>query len=151
MEGKVLTDKLQELVDRQEISDVLISYARFVDKRDFASLVGLFTEDAVANYQGPELKGHEQLDAFFRETLADVEATHHQIGNIEIFFDGPDDAQAKCYATAWHVFPGGEELTLHGTYLDRLKRTPSGWKLSERRPKGSRHETKKLLERWTQH
>jgi 3-phenylpropionate/cinnamic acid dioxygenase small subunit len=139
---------VKELVDRQEIAAVLVSYARHVDKRDFDSLVALFTEDAVANYQGPELRGRAELETFFRESLSGVEATHHQIGNIEIEFEGEDRARARCYATAWHAFPDGEELTLHGTYLDVLERTPVGWKLAERRPKGSRHETRKLLARF---
>jgi uncharacterized protein (TIGR02246 family) len=136
---------VRELVDRQAITDVLSAYARAVDSRDFESLVLLFTEDAVANYQGPELRGRAELDAFFRASLAGVTATHHQLGNIEIEFDTPNLARARCHVTAWHAFGDGSELTLHGTYRDVLRRTTDGWKIAERRPKGSRHETSKLL------
>jgi uncharacterized protein (TIGR02246 family) len=136
---------LRELVDRQAITDVLSAYARAVDDRDFEALLSLFTEDAVANYQGPELRGRAELDTFFRASLTGVTATHHQLGNIEIEFETTEQARARCHVTAWHAFGDGTELTLHGTYRDVLRRTTDGWKLAERRPKGSRHETTKLL------
>ena len=38
------------LVDRAAITEVLYSYARLVDERDFAAVAGVFTDDCLAEY-----------------------------------------------------------------------------------------------------
>src|SRR3954469_13486958 len=41
---------VQELTDRTAITDVLHTYARLVDERDFAGAAGVFTDDCLAEY-----------------------------------------------------------------------------------------------------
>ena len=42
----VTAEKLQQLIDRQQISDVLYRYASSVDYKDFATLRSLLADDA---------------------------------------------------------------------------------------------------------
>jgi hypothetical protein len=68
-------------------------------------------------------------------------ATQHQLGNHRIELDG-DEAVCRTYVEAMHValVDGEEEWCLvGGEYNDRLRRTPSGWRIV----------LKKLDVRWT--
>jgi hypothetical protein len=44
-----------------------------------------------------------------------------------------DDADAVTYVTATHEHRDGARSRVHLRYLDRLRRTGSGWRIAERR------------------
>jgi SnoaL-like domain len=53
-EPKDVDAAVRELMDRAATTEVLHSYARLVDERDFAAVAGVFTEDCVAEYGNPD-------------------------------------------------------------------------------------------------
>ncbi len=68
--------------------------------------------------------------------VASYAATHHYITNIEINFEGPDQARSQCNLYAWHrPKEPGPDFELYAQYHDIWVRTADGWKIQERRLK----------------
>lgn len=132
-----MTDtSFQELVDRQEISALITAYARHMDLNDPDGVAALFAEDALIDYGTgfpPSVQGPAALAATLRSTLEHVQATAHHCSNIDIWFDGPDDAHGIVYLYAWHRFADRPDFHLWAQYHDRYRRVPGvGWRFSYR-------------------
>jgi hypothetical protein len=131
-------DVLQQLADRQEIIDGLHWYTRWVDLNRVDMQVQIFTEDARLTFYGDDgwIVGRDNIETVLTPSVARFEATHHYITNVEIDFDGADDATSLCYLEAWHrPADGGDDYTLYAQYHDRWTRTADGWRMAERRLK----------------
>ncbi len=128
---------LQELIDKQEIAELLYTYATGLDSRDWVLLGSVFTEDGIADYSHMELgvnEGRAAIVDLCRTTLINFDATQHLIGNPLVTLDG-DRATARCYFQAQHRLvgaPGGDNFIVAGTYEDELVRTPGGWRITRR-------------------
>ena len=128
--------EIQELFDRQEITDAMHSYCRFVDLNLPEKQVECFTIDAVADYYGgTELVGRSAILEMLKEALTRFTATCHTLSNIEISFESPDAANSICYVQAWHRKPSGPEddYEVRGQYHDRWLKTEEGWRISYRK------------------
>jgi hypothetical protein len=128
--------EIQELIERQKITDVLTRYAMALDSKNWPLLKTCFTPDAVADY-GPEAGRHEGYPAiekvvrFFLGGLS----SQHLIGNFVIEIEG-EKARATCYLQAQHYLEGtegGDAYTIGGTYEDELIRTDEGWRIKFRK------------------
>lgn len=131
-------DALQEILDRQAITDGLHWYTRWVDLNRVDKQVEIFTEDARITFYGDDdwVVGRDNIEAMLTPSVARYVATHHHVSNIEINFEGADDARVICYLLAWHrPADGGDDYTLRAQYHDRWTRTPGGWRMTERRLK----------------
>jgi 3-phenylpropionate/cinnamic acid dioxygenase small subunit len=121
--------------DRQGIEAVLFRYAQLLDTKRYARLTEVFTPEATAHYVGmAECKGVENIIALVSGVLDRCGNTQHLLGNVWIDVKG-DEATASCYLQAIHVGLGDYSdrlLTIWGEYLDRLVRTPAGWRISHR-------------------
>jgi ketosteroid isomerase-like protein len=131
-----ITGQVRELTDRAAILDVVIAYATALDGRDWEALAGLFTEDARWEYRasGEQVRGSQAIAARIRPALEHLDATQHLNGNHVITVHG-DEAEHTCYYHAQHVrrgLPDGELFLGAGRYEDRLRRTPDGWRLTDR-------------------
>jgi len=127
---------LSAVVDRQEITDILHRYAHALDARDWELLRTCFTEDAVADYLdlGGVNEGVQAIVSLCRGALKGLDASQHLIGSPLVELDG-DSAKATCYLQAQHVFrglPEGDHYLVGGTYVDRVVRTPAGWRIAHR-------------------
>ncbi len=74
----------------------------------------------------------DEIVAAWRGFLPGFDATHHQIGNLDVTVEN-DAAQASCYGTAGHFIAGaagGEVWTVVGTYDLGFLRRKGAWKLS---------------------
>lgn len=123
-------DRLQELIDRQDITDVALRYARALDTKNFAALLQCFTSDAIYG----ERRGHAEIEAIARNALEPLDCTQHITTNFLVQVDG-DTARMECYFHAQHIrhaAEAGAELIIAGTYEDQLVRTPDGWKFQSR-------------------
>tara|TARA_Y100001970_G_C14018614_1_gene742270 strand:- start:470 stop:922 length:453 start_codon:yes stop_codon:yes gene_type:complete len=128
--------EIQELVDRQEITDVMHSYCRFVDLNLPEKQVECFTIDAAADYYGgTELVGRGAILEMLQEALTRFIATCHTLSNIEISFESPNTANSISYVQAWHRKPSGPEddYEVRGQYHDRWLKTEEGWRISYRK------------------
>lgn len=126
------------LNDRLEICDLLYSYARAIDSRDFTALDRIFTADAIIDYDlpGGARLPLEEMKTWLADVLQIFRGTQHVITNPLIEVDG-GCARSTSYLTASHEQVGLEgRVTVfvdNGVYSDRLVRTNDGWRITERK------------------
>ncbi len=124
----------QTVLDRIEIHDLLVRYARAVDRCDAALFAQVWAPGALVDYGGGETGAAAWSDDLVAR-LRHMDRTQHQISNSLVEIDG-DEACAETMCTAYHRFTeSGMKLRMvvGGRYLDRLARTPDGWRIASRR------------------
>jgi 3-phenylpropionate/cinnamic acid dioxygenase small subunit len=124
---------IRDLLDRAAIHDVLLRYARGVDRKDLDLVAACFTPDA--SYEGALASGTiAQALGTLRERMARYEATMHFIGNQLVEVHG-DTARSETYAVAYHRLAEAgivKLFTVGVRYLDELVRTSDGWRIRQR-------------------
>ena len=139
----------EELRDRYEIEQVLYDFARYCDDLDFEGVASLFHDECRWDYgpgAGPVVEGREHVEAFVKEAFSSsveqagpegvkvrIRKTSHHISQVAVNFDGPDHARTEAYVFTWHEMADGAPGLVWGRWHDELRRTPSGWKISDRR------------------
>jgi ketosteroid isomerase-like protein len=134
-DGELLGADADALRDRAQILDVLARFCERIDEYDIAGLAEVFTEDCFTDYgpgRGGPVSGLADVQARIVRGQAEFRRTHHQLGQSRIRIEG-DEATAITYVTASHEHRDGERSRVHLRYLDRLRRTRSGWRIAERR------------------
>lgn len=123
---------LDVLLDEARITRVLNLYAASLDAHDWPALDDVFTEGAVADFQGiGRFDGRAAIVELIRSVVAQVGATQHLLGNFRIVVNG-NRAHAKSYLQAIQAGKGsfvGSKMTVWGEYRDELERTPAGWRI----------------------
>ena len=134
---------LRELLDRREIYDLALRYARAADRRDYAAFAEIFTEDGrIAGHRGDafatdplySLEGRDAILTGLRG-LEQYEKTLHLVANQLLEIEG-DRARGETYCTAHHIYrKGGAPVnhTMAIRYQDRFVRQNARWWLEERR------------------
>jgi hypothetical protein len=126
--------RLQRLLDRQAIVDVLLYYCRGVDRGHRAALERVYWPDAFDDHVHVKLSGPDYVEHVLQAT-AEMRTAHH-LGNILVEFD--DDTRARCesYFLGLHEMAGGDGapifLELSGRYLDRFEKRGEKWRIRER-------------------
>lgn len=125
-----LEENVQTLVDRAEIHDLLLAYARCADTKDWAGFADLFADDGHIILPFGKLEKADMARAT-AAVLSPFEETQHLFSNISIAIDG-DSATTNHYLQATHV-PSAREQGIHadigGWYDNTCRRTAKGWKL----------------------
>lgn len=127
--------------DHEDIRQLLARYNHGIDLGDLDMFVSTFTDDGVFEVLGlsPDLplsgrrEGHDELRRLGETHFGIFQGrARHWNSNLIIDGDG-DDATMTCYLAAMATGPAGT-AALRGTgiYHDRLRRTPDGWRFSER-------------------
>jgi 3-phenylpropionate/cinnamic acid dioxygenase small subunit len=128
--------KIQELLDKQAIAEVLYSYCAFLDRMDLEALAALFTVDCVVDY-GPEPNMSSSGSLGLRRDLSRMwrwARTSHHLSNVVIELDEDGlHASSVSYVFAWHERPDGSIATMMGQYHDRLVRVGNEWRIHSRR------------------
>jgi 3-phenylpropionate/cinnamic acid dioxygenase small subunit len=124
----------RNLADRQAIHDVLVTYARSVDRRDLPRVAACFTEDAA--YDGA-LSSSTIREALTQlpESWQRYVRTQHFLGNQLIEIDG-DAAHSETYAIAFHQLRVDTEWRQRSVaicYVDDLERCDGSWRIRKRR------------------
>lgn len=128
-----LNAAIQELIDRQTITELIYTYCECFDRNDTDGVAELFTADAIIDYNPhtANITGAEMASTIaigLRDTFA---ATSHHISNVIITFESSDTARSLCYVDAWHRYhSGAPDGFLWGRYLHRYIRTEAGWRIS---------------------
>lgn len=124
--------KLQALLDKQEITDLVYAYCNASDRHDHEKLRTLYHEDATddhgAFFQGLATDFIDKLP----EIQAPMEILHHNITNLNIALDG-DYAEGEIYVLAFHRISTNTEpmdLLIGGRYFDRYEKRDGVWKFS---------------------
>jgi hypothetical protein len=126
-------EKLQAMLDREEIRQLTESYCHYVWQKDSA-IADLFTEDGafVGNAKRPEtaVRGREALKAEYARIL-DRTGPKPFIHNHVITFEGPDRATGFCYLDVRIVIEGQPQNRL-AYYNDTYLRVDGAWRFKER-------------------
>ena len=113
-----------------ECAKLIARYANLVDAADWPAVAALYTEDAVfARPTNPDapLLGREAILAAFLARPARV--TRHVCSNVVVEVEGPESARA----TSAMVLYLADKPPLAGSFHDRFRLTPAGWRFAERR------------------
>jgi hypothetical protein len=129
-----LEAQVRLLVDRAAISDLLFSYSRCVDTKNWGAFVANFTEDAVLEYPWEgEWRRHEGragLAEKLDRSFARYHATQHISTNHQISVDH-DTATSTSYLWSAHIRSADDQedhWDVGGWYHCRYVRTPDGWR-----------------------
>ncbi len=128
-----MTDPLQELADKQAITELVYRYMRGLDRLDGDLLLAQFHEDGWCEYGFSNCEPRQFVE-FAMQALSTHVANHHFVGNILIDLEG-DEAFGEVYFNAYHKVPseqGFEDVIIAGRYLDRYERRGDEWKFAYR-------------------
>jgi len=128
-------DAVQQLLDKQAITEALHRYCLAADRHDRALGYSVWHDDAVAHYENLfEGSGRDFVD-FGIDALeqAKIEiASQHEVSNILIEVDG-DEATSESYVTASMAIGGtGVVNVMKGQYKDSWSRRDGEWRIAER-------------------
>lgn len=132
--GKSLEAKIQELADREEIRELVATYAHRMAHGPAAA--DLFTDDGAYINRGTaevppnEVRGRAALDRHFGDRTAWAERPLPMIHNHLISIDG-DEAKGFC-SVEIRLAANGRSIIASGYYKDRYRREHGRWKFTER-------------------
>jgi 3-phenylpropionate/cinnamic acid dioxygenase small subunit len=133
-------DKLERLVAKGEIEDVLFRYARAIDRRDWPALRTCFHPDATDSH-GAFLGSPEEFIAWVSARHAAIPFAQHFLGNCLIEFRDARTAAVETYFVAFQrretTGADGEavetDYQVFGRYCDRFERRgEDGWRVAAR-------------------
>jgi SnoaL-like domain len=147
--------RLEALLSKQAIMEVVFRYARAIDRLDEALLRSCFHPGSTHRhfFEGPSSDAslhstdEEPADfvAFALGRLTTYSQTHHQMGNTTIDFVDADRANVETYFTAFHrVRPIGDSLAgaqafdtemdyfVGGRYIDQFESREGEWGIVSR-------------------
>jgi hypothetical protein len=133
-DGKTLEQKVREIVDREEIRDLIATYAHRMARG--VSVADLFTEDGAYINRGTpgqaprEVRGWAALDKYYGGREDWPEHPLPMIHNHLIEVNGAE-AKGIC-SVEIRLAANGESVVASGYYLDRFRRDAGRWKFVER-------------------
>lgn len=128
---------VQVWLQKLEIQEVLIRYARALDERKPALFDDVFLSDAELDYRaaGGVCGDPGAWQEWVHATMARFDSWQHLLTNFVIDVAG-DRATAftRCYNPLQGRAPGGGSYVLHVgcSYDDQLVRTAKGWRIQKR-------------------
>ena len=124
-----MTITLDELLAREEITDVIKRLARGTDRLDEAAMASCYHYDGFDDHNSFRGSGTE-FAAWVCQVLPHFDATMHFIGPPAIRVEG-ETAQCDTYCVAHHV-SGDADMVLGLRYVDRFERRESRWLIAKR-------------------
>ncbi|MGH8504457.1 MAG: nuclear transport factor 2 family protein [Stenotrophobium sp.] len=134
----------QEMSDQIELQRLVTAYSYAIDERAFERLDEIFTPDAQIDYSAMGgMKGSfAEVSKWLPQALKPFPGYMHLIGNLAFEVKG-DHATGKVACFNPMVVPtpeGGTDTMFLGLwYHDQYRRTPAGWRISERVEHSSYH------------
>ncbi|GAA3432742.1 nuclear transport factor 2 family protein [Kutzneria kofuensis] len=122
---------LQALADRVEIAALSGEFTDAGMMRDFDRLAALFTADGVLRIQHIVLAGRDEIRASIEQLRANWEFFVQNAHPGAVTIDG-DTASGRSYIHEFGRFRDGSSHSNYSLYHDEYRRTPNGWRFSER-------------------
>jgi hypothetical protein len=146
--------QIQQLLDKQAITEMITTYARALDRFDEDLLRSVFHPDSqhahgfVGPSSDPSLPSTPgepgDFVAYAYDVLRTHTRTHHLLGNIFIDLDD-DNAYTETYFSAYHrmrakgdplaapnAYDTEMDFLVGGRYIDRFQKREGVWKISHR-------------------
>jgi len=122
--------KLQELIDRHEIWQVLQRYGRGLDRLDRELVRSCYFDDAIEDH-GAFVGRPDDFIAWANQSTMNFVTQHHGLMNHFCELDGND-----AYAETYYVFTGVAEKPPHfqsmGRYIDHFQKRDGEWRIANR-------------------
>ncbi len=135
MDESALFARLQEIGDRQDITDLIYRYCRSVDRLDIPLGHSIWHDDAIADYGELVYQGHGRgVIDFICAQHRNLLFHSHQMSNIIIELDG-DRGGSESYVTANLRLQRGDKLlqmSIWSRYIDSWSRRNGRWGLDKR-------------------
>ena len=132
---------LQQVWDRQEITQLMYRHARSLDRMDAELMTSTYWPDAVEEHQDPIYPDlfhyNDNAHTFVPLAMAGFKAlkvTQHRVSNVLIELNG-DKANAETYVWAYHVHEENgveKEGILGGRHHFRLEKRHGEWRIKHR-------------------
>jgi len=129
-----MDEAIQELLDKQSIYEVLVTYCRGADRCDQALIASVYHDDSYDDHGYWKGNGKDFAPFLANRLTTANSATTHSISNALITVRG-DDAWSESQVMATLVRRGPAPLTVDvmgARYLDQLSRRSGVWRLSRR-------------------
>ncbi len=127
--------KIEELLDRVAIEDVLYRYCHAVDRCDAELLRSVYWPGAIDDHIFWQGTAEEFVD-FCIPVLESRDQTLHSITNVMIRIEG-DQAYVQSYYRAYERLRKKDgtpnDLTMYGRYLDRMEKREGEWRIAGRK------------------
>lgn len=146
--------EIQFLTDRIEIRDLLATYYRSIDRRDWKALETVYAIDA--HFKSPPRVEQQGREAIIASTsrVGVYKRTYHFMGNHIATVNG-SIADSETYAMAYHYYDqedGTEhEYVLRIRYVDKLRKTDGRWEIFDRLMHYDYLRGESLIHRMTNH
>lgn len=128
-----LEAEVRDLAARRDIYDAVCRYMRGQDRLDPVLHRSAFHDDAWVDC-GLMAGTADEFVTFAQGFLAELEASQHVIGQVQISIDG-DRASGEVYFYAWHrIHEDGKprDLSVAGRYVDEYTCKNGEWRISRR-------------------
>jgi len=136
-------EAIRAMLDRHELHQLALRYARAADRRDYPAFEELFTEQGRIAVHHRDVFETEPIHAMedrativrSMKGLEAYEKTMHVVANQLVEIDG-DRAEGETYCTAHHIYRVDDapmNLTMFIRYQDRWLREGGRWWFEERR------------------
>ena len=132
-----MDDRLQELLDKQAITERIYDYGRSMDRLDRQLGKDCFHADAPADYGAQMYQGTGH--GFVDMCMAAHPYFHshsHQFSNIRIWMQGPDKAHSETYGDVtlrrFDEIGQAQDIRNLGRYIDRWEKRDGEWRIAER-------------------
>ena len=127
--------RVQELLDRQAIADVIHAYCFHFDQNEPERVAELFTAECHGGLRarGGDDRG-QRLDRRNDRDRPPAHVRRHEPSRLQHPADvrGRRHARGITYLYAWHRYvDGSPDGELWGRYHHRFERTSTGWKIAE--------------------
>lgn len=118
----------RQLADKQELQELVLRYARLVDRKHFARLADLYHPDGSHDHGGMFAGPVPDFIAWLEQSMTQTPMeTQHLVANSLFFVDG-DTARGEIYTINFHHFPeAGMNYVAGGRYLDHYVRRDGRW------------------------
>ncbi len=132
------TAQMQELLDKQAITELIYTYPRGLDRLDRDILLSIGHPDAKMKFGNTVFPSWSAYVDWLIKAHNDMVGNNHRITNILIKVDG-DKAVSECTGTATLLVPKEgdaslyEERWMHSRYLDTWSRRDGKWALDDRK------------------
>jgi hypothetical protein len=131
-----VTLSVQEVSDRLEIQDLLISYTHAIDRRDWDALDAVFVPDAFIDYTaaGGGAGDLATTKEFLAAAMPMFKSFQHLTGSTKLAIDGDTATGVSICHNPMVMEVDGEARTFFVGlwYHDEYVRTDAGWRISRR-------------------
>ena len=129
--NNVPQDRLQTLLDRQDILDCVTRYCRGVDRFDREMLRSVYHEDAIDDH-GSFCGGRDDFVEWALGYHNEYQLSHHHmIFNHSVELNG-DQAHAETYWLFFGENRNKPDTLAVGRYIDRFEKRDGRWAIAER-------------------